>query len=108
VLDLAVGSQEPQAECAVQEQQALDFPRLGVAVVEERDGHIERACDLLKPGCADAVDALLVLLHLLEADAELFTKLCLRDLLFDAPQPDSLAKLNVRFASTALLHLLCR
>jgi len=71
VLDLAVGPEQPQAERAVQEQKALDFPRLGVAVVEERDGHIERGGDLLKTSSADAVHALLVLLDLLEADPQL-------------------------------------
>src|SRR5207247_3582856 len=64
VLDLAVGPQQPQAERAVQEQQALDLTRLAVAVVEERDGHVERGGDRLKTSCADTVDALLVLLNL--------------------------------------------
>src|SRR5205085_6732378 len=64
VLDLAVGAQQPQAERAVEEQQALDLPRLAVAVVEERDRHIERSGDRLKTSCANTVDALLVLLNL--------------------------------------------
>src|SRR5438445_10113848 len=103
VLDLAVGSQQPQAERAVQEQQALDFTRLAVAVVEERDGHIERGGDRLKTSCADTVDALLVLLNLLEADAELVAELRLRDFLFDAPQANPLAQFNIGFAGAALL-----
>ena len=41
VLDLAIGPQQPQAECAVEEQQAFDLARFAVAVVEERDGYIE-------------------------------------------------------------------
>ena len=65
----------------------------------------ERGGDLLKPGSADTVDALLVLLDLLKADAKLFAELCLRDLLLDAPQPNSLAELNVGLAGTALLDL---
>src|SRR3954451_15802889 len=69
VLDLAVGAQQAQAESTIEEQQALDFACLAVAVVEEGDGHIECRGDLLKTSCADAVDALLVLLNLLEADA---------------------------------------
>src|SRR5262245_52964538 len=58
ILDLAVGAQQPQAECAVQEQQALYLARLAVAVVEERHRHVERGSDLLKTSRADAVDAL--------------------------------------------------
>src|SRR5262249_32211759 len=108
ILDLAIGAQQSQAERTVQEQQALDFARLAVAVVEERHGHVERVGDLLQTRSADAVDALLVLLHLLEAHAELVAELRLRDLLFDTPQPDALAKFNVGFAGTALLHSLSR
>ena len=108
ILDLAVGPQQPQAERAVEKQQAFDLARLAVAVVEECDGHIERGGDLLKTGGADAVDALLVFLNLLEADAKLVAELRLRDPLLDAPQPDSLSQFNVGFAGTALLHLLCR
>ena len=81
--------------------------RLAVAVVEERDGHIERSGDRLKTSCADTVDALLVLLNLLEADAEFVSELCLRDFLFHTPQANALAQFNVGFAGTALLHLLC-
>src|SRR5882672_1068117 len=106
ILDLAVGPQQPQAERAVKKQETLDLARLVVAVVEERDGDVERGGDLLKAGSAHAVHALLVFLNLLEADAKLVAKLRLRDLLFDASQPDSLAKLNVGLAGTALLHLL--
>ena len=84
ILDLAVGPQQPQAERAVEEQQALDFTRLAVAVVEKRDGHIERGGDRLQTRSADAIDALLVFLDLLEADAEFLAEFCLRDLLLDA------------------------
>src|SRR5882757_2276849 len=107
VLDLAVGAQQPQAERAFEEQQAFDFPRLAVAVVEERHGHVERGGDLLQTGSADAVDTLFVLLDLLEADAEFVAELCLRDLLLYTPQANPLAQFNVGFAGTALLHLLC-
>ena len=85
VLDLAVSSQQPQTERAVEEQQALDLPRLAVAVVEERDGHVERGGDLLKAGGPDPVDALFVFLNLLEADTKLVPELRLRDPLLDAP-----------------------
>src|SRR6478735_8979515 len=108
ILDLAVGPQQPQAERAVEKQQAFDLPRLAVAVIEECDGNIERSGDLLGTSCTDAVDALLVFLHLLDADAKLVAELRLRDSLFDAPQPNSLSQFNVGFAGTALLHLLCR
>src|SRR6267378_6087414 len=84
ILDLAVSPQQPQAECAVEEQQAFDFPRLAVAVVEKSDGNIERSGDLLETGGADAVDALLIFLNLLEADAKLVAEFRLRDSLFDA------------------------
>src|SRR5665213_3130058 len=104
VLDLAVGPQQSQAECAVEKQQALDFPRLAVAVVEKCDGDIERGGDLLETSGTDAVDALLVFLNLLKADAQLIPEFGLRDTLLDAPQPDSLAKFNVGFSGTALLH----
>src|SRR6476469_2787832 len=107
VLDLAVGAQQPEAEGAVEEEEAFDFARLAVAVEEERDGHIERGGDLLKTSSADAVHALLVLLDLLEADAQLVAELGLRDLLFHTPQAYPLAQLNVGFAGTALLCLLC-
>src|SRR5205814_3461608 len=105
--DLAVGSQQSQAERAVEEQQALDLTRLAVAVVEEGDGNVERGGDLLKTSSADAIDALLILLHLLEADAEFVAELRLRVFLFYTPQANTLAQLNVRLAGTALLHLLC-
>ncbi|MFK4628661.1 hypothetical protein ABIF02_001188 [Bradyrhizobium elkanii] len=83
ILDLAVGAQQPEAERAVEEQQALDFAGLVVAVVEEGDRHIQRRRDLLKAGSADTIDALLVLLNLLEADAKLVAEFGLRDLLLD-------------------------
>ena len=79
---------------------------VAVAVVEECDGHIERGGDLLETGGADAVDALLVFLNLLKADAQLVAEFRLRDSLLDAPQPDALPQFNVGFASTALLHSL--
>src|SRR3979490_646480 len=85
ILNLAVSPQQPQAECAVEEQQAFDFPRLAVAVVEKCDGYIERGRDLLKAGRTDAVDAFLVFLNLLEADAKFVAKLSLRDFLLHAP-----------------------
>src|SRR5579872_4805815 len=102
VLDLAVGPQQPQAERAVEEQQAFNLTRLAVAVVEECDGHIERGRDLLETGGADAVDALLIFLNLLEADAELVAKCRLRDPLLNAPQTNSLSQFDVRLAGTAL------
>src|SRR5690349_23687800 len=80
VLDLAVGAQQAEAESRVQEQEAFDFASLVVAVIEEGHGHIERGGDLLKPSRADTIDALLVFLDLLEADAELLAQLGLRDL----------------------------
>ena len=40
--------------------------------------------------------------------AKFVAELCLGNFLFDPPQPDSLAKLDVWLAGTALLHLLCR
>src|ERR1700738_4782062 len=107
ILDLAVGAQQSQAKRAVKKQQALDLPRLAVAVIEEGDGDIERCGDLLKTGGTDAVDALLIFLNLLEADAELIAKLRLGDFLLDAPQPNPLPQFNVGFAGTALLHFLC-
>src|SRR5581483_7738884 len=108
ILDLAVGPEQPQAERAVQEQQALDLARLVVAVVEEGDGNVERGRDLLQTRSADAIDALLVLLDLLKAHAQLVAELGLRDLLLDTPQPDPFTKLNVGLAGTALLHSLSR
>ena len=107
ILDLAVSTQQPQAECAVEKQQALDLTGLAVAVVKEGDGHIERGRDLLKTGGYHAVDALLVFLNLLETDAELLAEFRLLNLLLHSPQSDSFSKLNVRLAGTALLHLLC-
>jgi len=47
-------------------------------------------------------------LHLLEADTELVAEFRLRNLLFDTPQPDSLPKLNVGLAGTALFHFFRR
>src|SRR5882672_3715975 len=91
ILDLAVGPQQSKAERAVEKQQGFDLPRLAVAVVEKCDGNIEGSGDLLETGGTDAVDALLILLNLLEADAKLVAELSLRDSLFDAPQPNSLA-----------------
>src|SRR6516225_3795967 len=88
ILDLAVGAQQAEAESRVQEQEAFDFAGLVVAAIEEGHGHIEGGGDLLKPSRADAIDALLVFLHLLEADAELFAELSLRDLHLDATQAD--------------------
>src|ERR1700687_3643099 len=85
ILDLAVGPQQSQAERAVKKQQAFDFPRLAVAVVEECDGYIQRSGDLLQTGGADAVDAFLIFLNLLEADAKFVAELRLRDMLLDAP-----------------------
>src|SRR4029453_5751293 len=84
-----------------------DLTRLVVAVVEERHGHIERIGDLLQTRRANAIDALLVLLDLLEADAELLAEFRLRDLLFDSPQPDTLAKFDVGLARATLFHSLC-
>ena len=106
ILDLAVRPQQPQAERAVEEQQAFDLPRLAVAVVEECDGYIERGGDLLETGGADAVDALLIFLNLLKADAQLVAEFRLRDSLLDAPQPDPLPQFNVGLSGTALLHSL--
>src|SRR5258708_5676265 len=106
ILDLAVGPQQSQAERAIEKQQAFDLARLAVAVVEECDGYIQRGGDLLETGGADAIDALLIFLHLLKADAELVAELRLRDSLLHAPQPDSLPQFNVGFAGTALLHSL--
>ena len=91
ILDFAIGSQQSQAERAVEKQQALDLPRLAVAVVKEGDGYVERGGDLLKTGRADAVDAFLVFLHLLKADAEFVAKLRLRDFLLNATQSNPLA-----------------
>src|ERR1700724_731288 len=108
VLDRAVGAEQPQAERAVKEQAALDLARLVVAIVEKGDGNVERGRDRLQARSADAIDALLVLLDLLEAHAKLVAELGLRDLLLDTPQPDSFAKLNVGLAGTALLHPLSR
>src|ERR1700716_4004065 len=107
ILDLAIGPQQSQAERAVEKQQAFDFPRLAVAVVEERDGHVEGSGDLLKAGRTDAVDALLIFLNLLEADAKFVAELRLRDFLLNAPQPNPLAQFNVGFSGTSLLHFLC-
>src|SRR5882724_8296284 len=84
ILDLAIGPQQSQAERAIEKQQAFDLPRLAVAVVEERDGYVEGSGDLLKTGGADAVDALLIFLNLLEADAQFVAKLRLRDFLLNA------------------------
>jgi hypothetical protein len=75
ILDLAVGPQQSQAERTVEKQQAFDLPRLAVAVIEECDGNIERSSDLLETSGTDAVDALLVFLNLLEADAKLVAEL---------------------------------
>src|ERR1700761_7917613 len=75
VLDLAVGAQQPEAERAIEKQQALYFARLAVAIVEKRDGHIERGRDLLKTSGTDAIDALLVFLDLLKTDAKLIAEL---------------------------------
>src|SRR6185437_16544495 len=108
ILDLAVGPQQSQTERAVEEQQALDFARLAVAVIKEGDGHVERGRDLLKAGGPDPVDALFVFLNLLEADAELLAEFRLRNSLLDAPQPNSFAHLDVGLSGTALLHPLCR
>ena len=85
VLDLAISSQQPEAECAVEEQQTFDLARLAVTIVEECDGHIERSRDLLKTRGPDAVDALFVFLHLLKADAELVAEFRLLNFLHDAP-----------------------
>jgi len=104
ILDLAIGAQQPEAEGAVQEQQAFDLARFAVTIIEECDGNIERRGDLLKTGGAYAVHALLVFLNLLKADAQLVAELRLRDSLLDAPQPDPLPQFNVGFAGTALLH----
>jgi hypothetical protein len=68
-LDAAVSAQQPQTESAVEEQQAFDFAALAVAIVEERDRHIERGRYLLKTCSAHTIDALLILLDLLETDA---------------------------------------
>src|SRR4051794_2359052 len=73
--DSAISAQQPQAECAVEEQEALDLPALVVAVVEERHRHVERVGDLLQPGGADAVDALLVFLDLLKAHTQLLAEI---------------------------------
>ena len=106
VLDLGVGPQKAEAEAAVEKQEALDLPRLGVAVVEEGDGHVECRSDLLEPGSADPVDPLLVLLDLLKADAQLVAELRLGDPLLDAAQPNLLSEFDVGLAGTALLHSL--
>jgi len=95
------------AGSAIEKQQAFDLPRLAVAVVEERDGYVEGSGDLLKTGGADAVDALLIFLNLLEADAQFVAKLRLRDFLLNAAQPNPLSQLNVGFAGAPLLHFLC-
>jgi hypothetical protein len=108
ILDPAVGPQQSQAERAVEKQQAFDLPRLAVAVVKECDGNIECSGDLLETGGTDAVDALLIFLNLLKADAKLVAEFRLGDVLLDAPQPNSLAQFNVGFAGTALLHFFCR
>ena len=106
ILDLAIGPQQSQAERAIEKQQALDLARLAIAVIEKCDGYVERGGDLLETGGADAVNALLIFLNLLKADAELVAELRLRDSLLDAPQPDPLPQFNVGFAGTALLHSL--
>ena len=83
-------------------QQAVDLTLLAIGlfagfhiVVKKRHGYIERGGDLLQPACANAVDAFLVFLHLLEADAERLSKFILRYFLLDATQPDAFAKFNV-------------
>jgi hypothetical protein len=102
--DLAIGPQQPEAERAVEKQQALDFLGFTVAIVEERHGHIERRRNLLQAGCADAIDAFLVFLNLLEAYSQPRAEIRLRDPLFDAPQTDLPPHLNFGFSRTARFH----
>src|ERR1700737_4847366 len=103
-LDAGIGPQQPQAERAVEKQQAFDLPGLAVAVVEESYRHIEGCGNLLQAGRSDAVDAFLVFLNLLKAHSKLFAEIGLRDSLFDAPQTDLLSHLDVRFSGAPLLH----
>ena len=62
---------------------------------EERDRHVERLADAHQPSGADAIDALLVFLHLLERHAEQVAELGLRHALGHAPRADALADLDI-------------
>jgi hypothetical protein len=60
-----------------------------------RDWKIEHRGQLFEPGCAKAIDSLLIFLDLLKTDAQRMTKLLLRHFQFNPPQPDFLADIVV-------------
>ena len=68
---------------------------LGHVVEEEGDGHVEHAGKVEQAGGADAVDAALILLDLLEGQAERFAKLLLGHAQQGAAQPDAGADMGV-------------
>ena len=67
---------------------------------EERDRHFERLGDPLQPAGADAVHAFLVLLHLLERDADPLGKLGLRQTAFQPPGAHSPPHFRVTIIGT--------
>ncbi len=97
ILDLGIGAKQPEAKRAIEEQQAFDLSGFAVAIVEERDRHIECGRSLLQSMCTNPVEPLLVLLNLLEADAQFFGEFGLRDFQLDPPKTDAPAEFDVGF-----------
>ena len=72
---------------------------------EIRDRHLQKACNLLEPTRADAIDALLVFLNLLEGDAEVVAKLLLALALHHSARVHAIADMNVNRIGVRVLQL---
>ena len=97
ILDLGIGAKQPEAERAIEEEQAFDFSGFAVSIVKERDRQIERGRSLLQSMGTNPVKPLLVLLNLLKADAQFFGEFRLRDSQLDPPKTDAPAEFDVGF-----------
>src|SRR5688572_3641872 len=78
------------------------------ALEEARRRHVERHADVVQAAGGDAVDALLVFLHLLKGDAEEIGKPLLAHADFEPAGADALADLSVdRIRRTFVVHGCC-
>ena len=70
-------------------------------IVEKIDGNTQNLTEFVQPAGADTIDALFVLLHLLEGKTELLAQLLLTHAQQHAPQPHTRAHMHVHGIGTA-------
>jgi 3-methyl-2-oxobutanoate hydroxymethyltransferase len=101
---LRIGFQQPH--CSRGDQKLHDpglliVRSLSVSVRKEmRHGHIQYFRDAMQAAGSDPVGALLVLLHLLERQAQARSKVGLRHMAGKPPRPDAPAHFNVEYVAT--------